>query len=164
MGHMADPIWPLLLLGVVPSSLGLGMGGWREAPSMAYRTQLNPDEAWWDAPTPLSSIPSEPQTPAWEKKKYLGLTHLPPLFNMFGVQLPPHSGGKQWVARNSGWGGGRQPERRGESGEECGPAGGALEHDVLLPDATWIEKMQFYLLQCNSTHCLTCHPIHPSVT
>ena len=54
---------------------------------MAYRTQLNPNEAWfdkishpphqnkkrkyklfqtrWDAP--LSSIPSEPQTPAWVK-------------------------------------------------------------------------------------------------
>ena len=51
--------------------------------------------------------------PYQEKKRYLGLTNLPPLFNMFGVQLPPHSGSKRWVARNSGWGGGRLPEKRG---------------------------------------------------
>ena len=30
----------------MPSSFGLGVGGWREAPTMAYRTHLKPEEAW----------------------------------------------------------------------------------------------------------------------
>merc|ERR1711974_94177 len=131
-GHMADPIWPLLLLGIVPGSLGLGVVGWREAPTMAYRTQLNPEGAWFDEPLP--SLPSEPHhTTAWKEKKYVGLSHLPPLFNVFGVQLPPHSGPKQWVARNSGWSG------LGEGGNDVEKRGGGerVERSVVQQVVPW---------------------------
>ena len=68
---------------------------------------------------------------------------------------------KQWVVwtgrgEPASWEEGRRSReegRRGEGGEECGPAGGggkdkktkipiqggALEHDVLLPHAPWID-------------------------
>merc|ERR1712037_157076 len=139
MGHMADTIWPLLfLLCIMPASFGLGVGGWREAPTMAYRTHLKPEEAGWDLP--LSRLPSESHSPAWEKKGYLGLNDLPPLFNMFGVQLPPNSGPKQWVTRNSGWSGlggvGQPPEMRGGGPEKRG-GGERVERSVVHEVVPW---------------------------
>merc|ERR1711962_1009859 len=91
-GDMAGAVWPLLLLGIVSGCQGHGTLGWQETPSMTYPAQNIPEDAGLDPA--LSSVTYENDPAAWEKRRFLALAHLPPLFNMFGVGVPRQTGSR----------------------------------------------------------------------